>query len=61
MNKNMLESLYSLPTGAAWGANPWDLLSVEKGHQISLPCVNLSEDGAAGLDESLIELQIVSF
>ena len=60
MDKNMLEGLYSLPTGAVWGANPWDLPLIEKGRQASLPHVNLGENGAAGLDESLIELQIVS-
>ena len=41
MDKNMLGGLYSLPTGAAWGANPRDLTMVEEGRQASLPNVNL--------------------
>ena len=57
MNKNMLETPYSLPTGTAWEVNPWDLLLVKEGCQISL--LN-TRDGAAGLGESLIEFQIVS-
>ena len=41
MNKNMLGAPYSLPTGTAWGVNPWDLPPVEEGRQASLPSTNL--------------------
>lgn len=60
VNKNMLRSLHSLPTGAAWGANPWDSSLVEKGRQASLPSTKLGKDRATGLGESLIEFQIAS-
>ena len=41
VKKDVLRSLCSLATGAAWGANPWDPPLVEKGCQASLPGTNL--------------------
>ena len=41
VKKDVLGGLCSLPTGAAWGANPWDPPPVEKGRQTSLPSTDL--------------------